>query len=369
MRQIVRSVRLLVLAVLTGSCTWPQHPPIATSAPDTADAPPQRSHFLTLAPPRPPTDVTALPGEFDPVTDVLVSWHSDAWSYLPIYATLVREASRRSRVVVLLAEPEEEAFIRFHLAAAGADMRAVELVYAPLDSVWIRDYGPLVVRTRTRRLRAIDMPYDRSDDDRIPGVLAARSGWAVSSPPIQMDGGHLQSDGTGRCIVSDDLIYLNGELGITEAEVRAALRDYLGCRQLVFVPAFVDEATGHVDLMLYVTGPGKVLVGKYRAWQDRENRYRLDDTAKILSLAGFEVTRIPMPSNERRQVFRSYTNALVVNDAVFVPVYHRDRRYERQALRAFRAAFPDRTIIPVEADEVMEMGGAIHCITMTVAAP
>ena len=317
----------------------------------------------------PPTDVTTLPGEFDPVSDLLVSWHADAWSYLPVYATLVREASKRSRVTVLLAEPEEEDFVRFHLAAAGADMGSVSLVYAPLDSVWIRDYGPLVVRTRNRQLRAIDLPYDRSDDDRVPGVLAARAGWTVSNPPIQMDGGHLQSDGTGRCIASDDLIYLNGELGIDEVQVRAALRDYLGCRQIVFVPAFEDEATGHIDLMLYVTGPGKVMVGRYRHWQDRNNGRRLDEAAKLLRLAGFEVTRIPMPGNEGRQVFRSYTNALTVNDAVFVPTYERDRRFERPALRAFRSAFPDRTVIPIPADEVMEMGGAIHCITMTVAAP
>ena len=326
-------------------------------------------HLLTAAPPAPPGDVTALPGEFDSVSELLVGWHADAWSYLPVYATLVREASKRSRVVVLLAEQDEEDFVRFHLAAAGADMGAVDLVYAPLDSVWIRDYGPLVVRTHSRRPRAIDLPYDRSDDDRVPGVLAARSGWAVSNPPIQMDGGHLQSDGTGRCIASDDLIWLNGELGISEGEVRAALRDYLGCRQLYFVPAFVDEATGHLDLMLYVTAPGRVLVGRYRQWQDRENGRRLDETAKILETAGFEVARIPMPGNQGRRIFRSYTNALAFNDVVFVPVYKRDRRWERRALRAFRGAFPDRTIIPVEADEVMEMGGAIHCITMTVASP
>ncbi len=310
-----------------------------------------------------------LPGEYDRVDALLVGWHADAWSYLPTYATLVREASKRSQVVVLLPDREEEDFVRFHLAAAGADMARVELLYAPLDSVWIRDYGPLVVRTRDRRLRAIDLPYDRQDDDRVPATLAARAGWSLSTPPIQMDGGHLQSDGTGRCIATDDLVVLNEELGITGEEVRAALRDYLGCRELILVPALDAEATGHVDLILYVTGPSEVLVGRYRPSQDRENGRRLDRAASILTRAGFQVTRIPMPGNQRRQVFRSYTNALAFNDVVFVPTYKRDRRFERAALRAFGRAFPGRTIIPVEADEVMEMGGAIHCITMTVAAP
>lgn len=371
MGHIARFVGVLVAVLLAGSCTWSHRTPAARPAPPVEAAAPadDGAPFLTTEPDGPPGDVVGLPGEFDPVDSLLVGWHADAWSYLPVYATLVREASRRSKVLILVPEPADEELIRFHLAAAGAEMGRIELVPAPLDSVWIRDYGPLVVRTRDHRLRVIDLPYDRSNDDRVPALVAARAGWSLSRPPIQMDGGHLLSDGTGRCIATDDLVVLNGEMGIGEDQVRSSLRDYLGCRTLTLVPALDAEATGHVDLMVYVTAPGKVLVGRYRPYQDLENHRRLEAAADILEADGFEVTRIPMPDNDRRMVFRSYTNALAVNDAVFVPIYKRHRRFERAALRVFRRAFPDRTIIPVEADEVMEMGGAIHCITMTVPAP
>jgi len=355
--------------VLASSCAVPQHqtPPVVPS--DSAlHVEEEEPRYLTATPPGPPGDVAGMAGEWDRVDSLLLSWHADAWSYLPVYAILVREASFRARVQIFVADPEDREMIRFHMAAAGAHMPSVELVDAPLDSVWIRDYGPLLVRTVDRGLRVIDMPYDRAEDDRVPAVVASRSGWMRSSPPIQLDGGHLLSDGEGRCIITDEVFALNAEMGILGGDVERTLRDYLGCRKIISIPALEEEETGHVDLMVYVTAPGKVLVGRYRRWEDPVNHQQLEEAARILRDAGFEVTRIPMPANDHRTVFRSYTNALVLNDAVFVPVYRSDRRFERAALRAYRQAFPDRVVIPIESDEVIEMGGAIHCITMTVPA-
>ena len=77
--------------------------------------------------------------------------------------------------------------------------------------------------------------------------------------------------------------------------------------------------------------------------------------------------RIPMPSNAGHSVFRSYTNALAVNDRVLVPVYDEDSRFEATALDVFETAYPGRTIVPVDSDEIIYWSGAIHCVTMTVA--
>lgn len=360
---------LLCMLVLSSSCRLAHRPaPAGPTGMQATSAVEETAELHAPARLGPPTDVERMVGEWERVESILLSWHADAWSYLPVYLTLVQEASHRARVLIFVSDPADRELIRFHVAAAGAHMASVELIDAPLDSVWIRDYGPFLVRTHDRRLRAIDMPYDRVDDDRLPALVATHSGWMLSKPPVQLDGGHLQSDGEGRCIITDEVFALNAEMGIHGGDVERALRDYLGCRSVISIPALEDEETGHVDLMVYVTAPRKVLVGRYRRWEDPVNHRHLEKAARILREAGFEVTRIPMPANDRRQVFRSYTNALTVNDAVFVPVYSRDRRYERAALRRYREAFPGRVIIPVVSDEVIEMGGALHCISLTVPA-
>jgi agmatine/peptidylarginine deiminase len=323
---------------------------------------------LPLLVPQPPSDVEGLPGEFEPVEELVVGWSVDAWSHHSAFVKLVSEASLRTRVTVLYSSEEDLVLVPHELGRAGARMDRVSLVYAPLDTMWIRDYGPLVVRTRDGGRRVIDFPYARSNDDKIPALLAARAHTSLSAAPIDLEGGHIQSDGAGRCIVSSDVVYRNQEVGRTEQDVREALADYLGCRTTVVVPYLEGEETGHVDVFLYVTAPGRVLVGRYERSQDRVNRMLLEQTASALASAGFEVTRIPMPSNSRRRAFRSYTNVVVLEDVVFVPVYSVDREHERRALRTYRRAFPGRRIIAVDAERLVRLGGALHCVTITISA-
>ncbi len=325
------------------------------------------SPALPLFTPTVPDDVVTLPGEYEPVDELVVAWSEDAWSHHAAFVKLVREASLEVRVTVLYTSDEDLVLIPHELVRAGTRMENVSLVYAPLDTMWVRDYGPVVVRTRGGGQRVIDFPYARSNDDKVPALLAARTHLSLSTAPLDLEGGHLQSDGTGRCIVSSDVVYRNQELGRTESDVREALFQYLGCRHTTIVPYLEDEETGHVDIFLYITGPGRVLVGQYKRWQDPDNHEILERTARDLADAGFEVTRIPMPGNRRHAVFRTYTNALVLPDVVFVPVYASDRAFEHQALHAFRHAFPGRRIISLDAERIAELGGALHCVTMTIA--
>lgn len=308
-----------------------------------------------------------LPGEYEPVDNVLFGWSEDAWGYTPTFSTLVRETSYRSKVTVLHSSATDLKPLRLELQHAGANLEAITFVQTPLDSMWMRDYGPFVVRSPSRAREVVDFNYSRANDDIVPQVFAQQTQLATHTLPIEIEGGHLQADGTGRCILSEDAILRNRDLGIVDGEVERLLRQHLGCQTLVIVPVLYGEETGHIDIFLYVTGPGHVLLGRYRNDEDGYNARRLERTARLLRKAGFTISRVPMPSNRRRRIFRTYTNALAVEDAIFVPVYRSERRYERVALRAFERAFPTRIVIPIEADEISELGGAIHCIAMTVA--
>ena len=359
--------------LLLGACAnekvrWP---PTATRGTDAAA--PRAMHapadHAPADPSAPPAEDVVLPGEFEPVDRLLIGFHDDGWTLLPFFEAVISEALRQTRVTVVVRDALDGGLLRSSLRDAGIDTGSVDFVYAPLDSVWMRDYGPLVTRTRTKRRIVVDLLYDqeRAGDDAVPEVVADALRLPMVRPPVDMDGGHLLSDGAGRCIVSDDLVDRNLVWGYDEAELREVLARYLGCTDTVVLPALLDEPTGHVDVFTYVTGPGKVVLGRYRQDQDSINAARLSRSAKLLKAAGFEVVRMPMPDNDGRKVFRTYTNALALNGAVLVPVYRESGRYERRALRIFEEAFPGRAVVPVEADEIMELSGAVHCATMTIA--
>ena len=76
------------------------------------------------------------------------------------------------------------------------------------------------------------------------------------------------------------------------------------------------------------------------------------------------IVRIPMPAGSNG-VYRSYTNSLIVNDTVIVPTYRADRRYEAQALEVYRNSMPaGYSIVTVDAEDAIQLGGAVHCTTM-----
>lgn len=309
--------------------------------------------------------LVTVPGEYEPVDRVLFGWHAGNWPYLRFFGRVMREVAREATVLVAVESAEERAALREALADEGVDVSRVEFVLHELDSMWIRDYGPILARTASG-YQVLDLPYhpDRERDDAFPSRFARDAGLPVTRPPIDMEGGHLQSDGKGRCIVTDDVLDRN--LPRDEAYVRGILRAYFGCRVIVIVPRLYAEETGHVDVFAYVTGPGRVIVGSYPPEEDQVNSRRLNRAARLLREAGFEVTRLPMPDNARRRVFRTHTNVLVLDRSVLVPVFRRDRRHERRALRTFAAAFPDRRIVPIRADGVMGLAGALHCTAVTV---
>jgi agmatine/peptidylarginine deiminase len=246
-------------------------------------------------------------------------------------------------------------------------MDSVQFAAAPLDSIWMRDYGPLFVNTTHGGQRIIDPRYyyGRFSDDVMPTRMAYWWDMDVSRPPIDMEGGNFQSDGAGRCITTEMVLWQNNERHYDEQDIKQLFQSYYGCSTTVILPTIYGEGTGHVDMYATITGPGQVIVGDYSWEDDSTNAARLDSAATELESAGFSVRRIPMPSNADG-AYRSYTNSLAIGNKVLVPIYYDDRRYEGPAISAFEQAYPNKTIVPIDATNIIQWSGAIHCVTMTV---
>ncbi|HKC25646.1 MAG TPA: agmatine deiminase family protein, partial [Thermoanaerobaculia bacterium] len=78
-----------------------------------------------------------------------------------------------------------------------------------------------------------------------------------------------------------------------------------------------------------------------------------------------EVFTVPSPGRvvdrDERLMPASYVNFYIANRAVVVPAY--GVRQDEDALRRISALFPGREAVAVPAKELLEGGGAFHCIT------
>ncbi|MCB9759196.1 MAG: agmatine deiminase family protein [Alphaproteobacteria bacterium] len=315
------------------------------------------------------------PGEYTPGQIALVaSWPAslDA-SFVPLVGAL-----RESGLPVWVCERDAEtgASAVAALDAAGLLDARVYLEPCALDSIWMRDYGPLFLEDAAGRPVFGDPTYlvGRDQDDAFPAALGQRLAVPVVEVPLKLDGGNLLPDGEGGCVTTTQLLVRNPERDAVEA----ALTDTAGCARVIWLEPIDGERTGHVDVFLTFAGPGQALLGASDPVEDPDNAAALDRNAEALLDAGYDVRRVPMPPHgdldgDTVEDHPTWLNGVLAEGdrpLWIVPSYAEappERRAE--ALAAFAAAMPEREVVEVPADALVTLGGALHCVTRVMPAP
>ncbi len=296
----------------------------------------------------------------------------------------------------------------------GDRMSQVEIVengHAGVMSVWARDWTPLFARGHEKGdLRMVDMNYypNRESDDFAPQSLVKAMPLPRITLPIYNEGGNFMINGRGECLLTDRVSranrrrYRQDDMLLTEEDISKLYMSFAGCRRVLLFPRMDYEVTGHIDVWAKFLNDSTIAVGEIRdntlAGIDPNTQgYRmakvmkkyLDTRATEIRDFGFQVVRLPMPvpHADKDDVIPSYINSLTVNDTIIVPRYkvmppivqrnqsdnipYLDQpffaEYEAEII-ATHQKFGYKTVF-IEADTLVQMGGAIHCVTMQVGDP
>jgi agmatine/peptidylarginine deiminase len=306
--------------------------------------------------------------EFDPADAVVVAWDDN---YASTFSAVVVAASQTADVYVLVNSEYDEDLARERMSWTSSDLSAVHFIERQFDSMWVRDYGPISVRLANGGYAMVDNDYsfDRPLDDEVPAGLAADFALPLIESELVLEGGNFLTNGRGLCVTTDKILEDNPELD--QQEIACRMEGVLGCLQTVVLEALDGEETGHVDIFAKLVAEDTILLGSYSEEQDWVNAEVLDLNEEILEEVTLEgnrpltVTRMPMPSNDD-WLFRTYLNSLYINGTLIMPTYARDRDLEKEAIRVYRDTLPrGATIVTVDASKLIELEGAIHCVTQT----
>ena len=249
------------------------------------------------------------------------------------------------------------------------------LVSIALDTPWIRDYGPLEVQSESgiSWLDLIYAPEDRPLDDAVPGLL----GEVFETPPrteqFQLEGGGIISSGDGLCGMTEASLQ---ELGLptADAETWEHFLETIGCRTLARLPELPLEATGHADMLAQFLSPTQVAIAVPTPESAPEVGEALRGVRRALIQAAdahgrqLEFVELPMVNVEDR--YYSYVNGLRTPSHYFVPSYSFvDRALEEEAHQRLARALQGVQVVGVDSDEMIENGGAIHCVTLGLKHP
>ncbi|MBY5991188.1 agmatine deiminase [Ferrimonas balearica] len=344
------------------------------------------------------------PAEFAPQQHVWLAWpeRPDNWRLggKPAQQAFVAvaEVIARATEVSVLVSPEQYQFARHSLPDG---IRVVEMSY---NDAWMRDIGPTSLVDDQGGLRMVSwqfnawggledglyFPWDK--DDQVAMKIADLMGYDHYQAPFVLEGGAIHCDGEGTLYTTEEcLLHPSRNPHLTREEIEAQLREYLGIEQVIWLPRGLvnDETNGHVDNLLHVIGPAKVVL----TWCDdaEDPQYAISRAAfEVLASArdakgrAIEVVKLPMPGplhlsaqeaagiepsgGMKRQAGErlgaSYANLLITNELVVMPLL--DEATDTEALARVQAAMPRHQVVGVPTREIVLGGGNIHCITQQV---
>jgi len=269
---------------------------------------------------------------------------------------------------VLVARTADDAARARTLAAP-----TVEVASMPFGDIWLRDTAPLGVVSPDGRRALADFDFNgwggkfrMAGDEDIGARLAATTGLPCTHIPLILEGGAIDTDGTGLFVTTEQcLLNPNRNPTLDRRQIETLLGGALGLAHMLWLGDGLmnDHTDGHVDNLARFVAPG-VLALPEATTDDDPNAAIFADAAARARAFGLEVA--PLPSVGRYEIDgalapASYMNFTVTNRAVIVPQY--GAANDAAALAALAPFFPGRALVGLPCDAILRGGGGFHCMS------
>lgn len=314
----------------------------------------------------PPTTPVVSIAEFEPCQGVLIA--CPQYNGFGIPNTLISQLADMVNVTVAISSSYMQNSVRTQLQNAGVNMDHINFVVGSIDSYWTRDFGPWFILDGNDEFGVADFTYNRPsrpNDDAHMAIMANYLGVNHFDFPIVHTGGNYMSDGYGTAASTNLVMEENDDL--TEAQIRQYCFDYLGIDNYHFTIDPQGDYIAHIDCWGKFLAPDKILIAQLPVGASRYQEY--EDVANYFANATtpwgnkYKVYRVFEPGSMVSNARTPYTNSLILNDHVFVPVT--GTTYDNDAIEVYRNAMPGYTIVPImeKTSTPWENTDALHCRT------
>jgi len=250
---------------------------------------------------------------------------------------------------------------------------------------WSRDFLSYIAIDKEGKPVIIDAKYAREEADKTDAVYIqylkdyilreTRVEPRVEQVPFYYEGGNLATNGHGLVYISERFFSNNKLDGkpVSLAEARGWFKEVFGAQvKFRVLPSVTEESTGHLDMYVKFLDEKRAVISSNST--DKAIGAQLDQIAKIVASDGVEVTRIPMAIRGKSKEynadssFRSYTNAVILGNTIFIPQYSNDalnfRAQDKAAAQVYRKL--GFNVVPIDTSTSIFSGGSVHCLTQSI---
>lgn len=336
----------------------------------------------------PPGSEIRTPGEWEESQAVILSWTS----FPSIQRQLVQHIQQECEVWIVTLDSNA---VKTNITSNGGNLANVKFIHSPINSIWVRDYGPnSVYLGGVDSLAFVNWIYNRARyaDNAVPDSVGSQKNIPVYSMYVAPNdlvhtGGNFMADGFGRGFSSKLVHDENDNVGAgsfslsvkTPAMIDDLMERYMGISPYIKMETLPYDDIHHIDMHMKLLDEETLLVGEFPAntsdgpYIEANLQYVLDNYTSVFGTP-FKVIRVPMPPATNgtfapNASYRTYANNLIVNKTVIVPTYREE--YDTTGLRILQEAMPGYNVVAIDVDNtgnnLIGQGGALHCITKEVA--
>lgn len=311
--------------------------------------------------------------------DEQTDWQSSLDAIQSTFVEMIQIITRYESVVLLIRSTTVRSALLDRFAQQGINLHQLKLLVVAYDDTWLRDSGPINLSINGQqfmdyRFNGWGNKFDARRDDALCATLFRHE--AFSSASLQrssliLEGGSLDVNDEGVLLTTDScLLSTTRNPSLSREDYARHFADKLGIQRIIWLAhgeLAGDDTDGHIDMLARFCSNRHIV---YTACDDPADAHyaELKNMEQELQqkAADFILTPLPIPAAiynaAGQRLPASYCNFLIINDAVLLPVYNDPA--DEIAVQRLTELFPERSVIPVMALNIIQQGGSLHCLTM-----
>lgn len=233
------------------------------------------------------------------------------------------------------------------------DIHGVCYKFLQTKDIWMRDFMPFLLDDG--RLVSYDYDPDYLKDDKY-SHLRTKIQPLSDHINLVLDGGNFVRLGN-KAIMTDKIFRENPSK--TKSEIIETIKQKCGLKELIIIPKQPYDMLGHSDGMVRWIDENSVLVNDF----SNESKSFNDRLVRALKKHGLKIKLMKYGEGffSKTRDWGAYLNFIKIKNILIVPIYGIDD--DDAAIAQIKKIYSDCSVETINLSEIIELGGALHCIT------
>ena len=220
--------------------------------------------------------------------------------------------------------------------------------------IWMRDFMPFLLDDG--RLVSYDYDPDYLKDDKY-NHLRTKIQPLKEHINLVLDGGNFVRLGS-KAIMTDKIFIENPSK--TKSEIIEIIKQKCALNELIIIPRQPYDMLGHSDGMVRWIDENSVLVNDF----SNESKSFNDRLVKSLKKHGLKIKFLKYGEGffSKTRDWGAYLNSIKIKDILIVPIY--GIVDDDVAVEQIKKIYSGCSVETINLREIIELGGALHCITV-----